>query len=44
MGNTPGHINHWSTRGFIQLISKYFDVIEVKSPLPWTMLLCQPRR
>ncbi|WP_205631653.1 class I SAM-dependent methyltransferase [Collimonas pratensis] len=44
LGNTPGHINHWSTRGFIQLISKYFDVIEVKSPLPWTMLLCQPRR
>ena len=42
-GNTPGHIQHWSKGGFIRLVSKYFDVIEVKSPLPWTMLLCKPR-
>lgn len=42
-GNTPGHIQHWSKSGFIKLVSKYFDVIEVKSPLPWTMLLCKPR-
>ena len=42
-GNTPGHIQHWSKGGFIKLVSKYFDVIEVKSPLPWTMLLCKPR-
>ena len=42
-GNTPGHIQHWSKRSFIRLVSKYFDVIEVKSPLPWTMLLCKPR-
>ena len=42
-GNTPGHIQHWSKSGFITLVSKYFDVIEVKSPLPWTMLLCKPR-
>lgn len=42
-GNTPGHIQHWSKDSFIRLVSKYFDVIEVRSPLPWTMLLCQPR-
>ena len=42
-GNTPGHIQHWSKGGFIRLVSKYFDVIEVKRPLPWTMLLCKPR-
>ena len=42
-GNTPGHIQHWSKRGFIRMVSKYFEVIEVKSPLPWTMLLCRPR-
>lgn len=41
-GNTPGHIQHWSKRSFIQLISKYFDIVEVSSPLPWTMLLCKP--
>ncbi|MCY1274564.1 Ubiquinone biosynthesis O-methyltransferase [compost metagenome] len=42
-GNTPGHIQHWSQKGFITLVSRYFEVIEIKSPLPWTMLLCKPR-
>lgn len=42
-GNTPGHIQHWSKDGFVKLVSKYFDVIEAHSPLPWTMLLCKPR-
>ena len=42
LGNTPGHIQHWSKRAFIQLVSKYFKVIEAKNPLPWTMLLCGP--
>lgn len=40
LGNTPGHIQHWSRSGFIKLISKYFDIVEVKTPLPWTMVLC----
>lgn len=43
-GNTPGHIQHWSKSSFIRLVSKYFEVLEVRSPLPWTMLLCRPRR
>ncbi|CNF64185.1 class I SAM-dependent methyltransferase [Yersinia alsatica] len=42
-GNTPGHLQHWSKKGFIQLISKYFDIVEIRSPLPWTMLLCKPQ-
>lgn len=42
-GNTPGHIQHWSKRKFICLVSKYFDIIEVKCPLPWTILLCQKK-
>lgn len=41
-GNTPGHVQHWSKSGFVRLVSKYFHVVEVKSPLPWTMLLCRP--
>lgn len=41
LGNTPGHIQHWSTGSFIGLVSRYFDVVEVKTPLPWTMLLCR---
>ena len=38
-GNTPGHVNHWSKRGFVQLLSRYGDVVEARSPFPWTMLL-----
>ncbi|MEN4977268.1 class I SAM-dependent methyltransferase [Erwinia billingiae] len=41
MGNTPGHLQHWSKPGFIKMVSTYFDVVEVKSPLPWTMVLCR---
>lgn len=43
LGNTPGHIQHWSRRSFIRLVQRYFDVVEVRSPLPWTMLLCRVR-
>ncbi|MGE4422241.1 MAG: class I SAM-dependent methyltransferase [Pseudodesulfovibrio sp.] len=40
-GNTPGHIQHWSKRGFLSMVSDYFTIIRVKSPLPWTMCLCR---
>ncbi len=43
LGNTPGHVNHWSRRGFIEFVSQRFDVVERRSPLPWTMLLCRSR-
>lgn len=43
-GNTPGHIQHWSRRGFVAFVSKCFEVVEVKTPLPWIMLLCRPRK
>jgi ubiquinone/menaquinone biosynthesis C-methylase UbiE len=39
LGNTPGHLNHWSRRTFAQLLSRYGKVVEVRSPFPWTMLL-----
>jgi 2-polyprenyl-3-methyl-5-hydroxy-6-metoxy-1,4-benzoquinol methylase len=41
LGNTPGHIQHWSSSDFVNLVSKYFNVVEVKKPLPWTMILCR---
>lgn len=43
LGNTPGHVQHWSTREFVALVERHFDVIAVKTPLPWTMLLCRAR-
>ena len=39
LGNTPGHLNHWSKRSFVRLLSRHGDIIEVRSPFPWTMLL-----
>jgi SAM-dependent methyltransferase len=39
LGNTPGHLNHWSKRGFVRLLGRYGSVAEVRSPFPWTMLL-----
>jgi ubiquinone/menaquinone biosynthesis C-methylase UbiE len=39
LGNTPGHLNHWSKRGFVQLLERYGTVEEARSPFPWTMLL-----
>jgi 2-polyprenyl-3-methyl-5-hydroxy-6-metoxy-1,4-benzoquinol methylase len=39
LGNTPGHVNHWSKRAFVSLLSRYGAVEEARSPFPWTMLL-----
>jgi 2-polyprenyl-3-methyl-5-hydroxy-6-metoxy-1,4-benzoquinol methylase len=39
LGNTPGHLNHWSKRGFLDLLSRHGEVIGARSPFPWTMLL-----
>ena len=39
LGNTPGHLNHWSKRSFVALLSRYGEVVEARSPFPWTMLL-----
>ena len=43
LGNTPGHLNHWTRRGFVALCGRYGDVVEVRSPFPWTMLLVRVR-
>lgn len=39
LGNTPGHVNHWSKRGFVELLGRHGEVVEARSPFPWTMLL-----
>lgn len=40
-GNTPGHINHWSKSSFLELVNDYGRIIDIKSPLPWTMVLIE---
>ena len=41
LGNTPGHLSHWSRGGFLRFLERRLEVIEVHSPLPWTMVLCR---
>ncbi len=42
-GNTPGHLQHWSSRGFVNMLRHYFEVQEVRRPFPWTVALCRVR-
>ncbi len=43
LGNSPGHLQHWSKQAFIRFVASRFAIQEVRSPLPWTMLLAQTR-
>lgn len=39
LGNTPGHLTHWSKRSFTKMLARHGEVVEARSPFPWTMLL-----
>jgi ubiquinone/menaquinone biosynthesis C-methylase UbiE len=39
LGNTPGHINHWSKRAFAHLVSDYARPQETTGIFPWTLVV-----
>jgi 2-polyprenyl-3-methyl-5-hydroxy-6-metoxy-1,4-benzoquinol methylase len=39
LGNTPGHVNHFSRRAFVSELARHGRVAEIRSPFPWTMVL-----
>lgn len=41
-GNSPGHLQHWSKGGFLKFIGRHFTPVAIRSPIPWTMVLCRP--
>ncbi len=42
LGNTPGHLNHWSSKSLMHLLATQFgEVKEIRKPLPWTQLLVE---
>ena len=41
LGNTPGHLNHWSRAAFSAFVGTRLDVVETASPLPWTVVLAR---
>lgn len=43
LGNTPGHIQHWSQRSFLSLVDEHFEIKKMLSPVPWTMVLAVPK-
>jgi SAM-dependent methyltransferase len=38
LGNTPGHIQHFTRRGLVSLARASLDVDLVLRPVPWTMI------
>ncbi|MEX2553056.1 MAG: class I SAM-dependent methyltransferase, partial [Actinomycetota bacterium] len=40
-GNTPGHLNHFSRRGFVRLVERFLTVEKVVQPLPWTFVVAR---
>ena len=43
LGNTPGHVGHFSRRGFHRLLERRFELVATRAPLPWSMALCRVR-
>jgi ubiquinone/menaquinone biosynthesis C-methylase UbiE len=43
LGNTPGHLQHFTRRSFLRLCETRFEVVEARSPIPWTIVLCRVR-
>lgn len=41
LGNTPGHFQHWSSKQFTNLVARYFEIVRVEKPLPWTVILAK---
>lgn len=43
LGNTPGHINHWSSREFRRCVSAYGRITRFEKPFPWTVVALDVR-
>lgn len=40
-GNDLEHVQKWSSEKFVHFVETYFEVLEVRRPFPWTMVLCK---
>lgn len=39
VGNTPGHLHHWTRGAFRRLLAAHGEIVAVRAPLPWTLAL-----
>ena len=44
LGNTPGHLQHFSRRHLTRLAATRLDHLQLRRPLPWTVILGDVRR
>lgn len=44
LGNTDGHLQHWSRAGLLRFLATELELVAWRSPLPWTQALGVPRR
>ena len=40
-GNSPGHIQHWTKRDFIDMISEFIVPVKVKMPIPFIQVFSE---
>ncbi len=40
LGNTPGHIQHWTKSGFRKMLEKHFKNVKIKNCILWNFALC----
>jgi SAM-dependent methyltransferase len=38
LGNTPGHLQHFTRRRLLRMISEHFVIEAIRRPLPWTFV------
>jgi 2-polyprenyl-3-methyl-5-hydroxy-6-metoxy-1,4-benzoquinol methylase len=43
LGNTPGHLNHFTRRGLLRKVGELFEIDAVRKPLPWTFVRARVR-
>lgn len=41
LGNPPGHINHWTSKGFHALVETEFRILQTRQPFLWTFVLAE---
>src|SRR5690606_37782612 len=44
LGNTPGHVQHFSRADLRRLAATRLNIHEPRTPLPWTVILGAPLR
>lgn len=42
LGNTPGHVQHFTRRGLLRLLRPRLRPVDVRRPFPWTVVLGVP--